>query len=143
MGSSTADQIPHLQDNRSIPSQSMRGVSSPSAGPISRRRVLRDDRRSTNSRSIGTGHPYINTVNRLQTRPPPRVSRSLSNSEVPRSTGKRKAEESESLWMGTCGAFNNGSGPPRPSRREDILRGMAKLKALEAIKNSSTTKSNG
>jgi len=46
------------------------------------------------------------------------------------------------MWMEMSGGVPSYSGSPRPSRHEDIFKGLAKVKALEAAKKLTKVKSN-
>ena len=99
---------------------------------------------SDGSPSTGIAIPYINTSSRSLVGHPPRGCRSLSIDGLSHSKCKRYREEANQLLkLGTYGSILSGRERSRPSRREDILRGYAKVKALEAANNSSLTKNNG
>ena len=67
--------------------------------------------------------------------------KSLSASAVPEATYKSMRKASGSYSLGVCDAFDSGCKPQYHSRREDILRGHAKLKVMEAVKSNCTKKS--
>jgi hypothetical protein len=141
--SSIAGQLPRLEDKRPRPSQYAGEKRSPSADSLFRQTILRDQRRSSDSKSTGFGQPYINFVNTPLPKPPPRGCKSLSNSEVPPNTRKTKRMDRGSLSLSLCNAVHSESGPHYPSRREDIFKGLAKLKALELARTNSTTNTDG
>ena len=131
--SCSAGQIPRFL-GVSFPSrQSISGGSTPLAASTFRRRVL------GGGFSFGNREAFKYSVNRSQLTPSPPVSRSLSNSENPRSNSKRKADGSDSLSIGTSTAFNIRSIPSGTSRYRDIMRGRAKIHAAKAPKNSLET----
>ena len=87
-------------------------------------------------KSSGSALPYINNVKASLSK------LSFSASEVPQATYKLKRKGSGSYSLGVCDALDSESKPQYHSRREDILRGRAKLKAMEAVKSNCTNKSN-
>lgn len=127
------------EDNRVRTSRSVEARRSPSVETPLRQRIIRDRRRSLDSKSTGSGKPPRDYVMVPVAMPPRRVSRSFSASGVPVNIGgpKRKYSGSQSLNV-----FSPEDGPHYPSRRNDILRGLAKLRAMEAAKSDSSTKPN-
>ena len=113
--------------------QSISDGSTPLAASTFRCRVL------SGGFSLRNREAFNYSVNRSRLTPSSPVSRSLSNSENPRSNSKRKADGSDSLSIGTSTAFNIRSIPPGTSRYKDIMRGRAKIHAAEAPKNSLET----
>ena len=100
-----------------------------------RRRVLSGRSwRSYDTRSSGSRHKYATSGNVLPSSPAPSRSMSISNKEVPRSARKTKRKNSDSLSLEVRGAVTYGTSPQWPSRREDILRAVAKQKELESEK---------
>ena len=134
----------HPLPSRSLPSKSMAEKSIPIVVPLNRPKNLGDYQGSDGSPSTGIAIPYINTSSRLPVGHPPRGCRSLFMDGLSRSECKQYREEaSQLLKLGTYGFILSRSECSRPSRREDILRGYAKVKAFEAANSSSSTKNNG
>ena len=118
--------------------------STPIVVSLNRPKCLGDYWGYDGSPSTGFAIPYINTSSRLPVGHPPWGCRSLSMDGLSCSECKQYREEaSELLKLGTYGSILSGSERSRPSQREDILRGYAKVKALEAANCSSSTKNNG
>jgi len=67
--------------------------------------------------------------------------RSLSTLEVSYSTFKPKQKENQSQCLDLCNAVDSGSRLHYPFQCKDIFRGLAKLKALEAMKGNCITTS--
>ena len=130
-------QFPRIEDNSHSHSPP---ETAGSGGPLSRRPICRDDRRLADSRSTGMVYPNRRSANRVKA---PRPTTSLSNAGTPPRAFRRQFEDNCALWMGSPGLLPTPSGYPMPSRREDILRGMAKLKALEAAKKSHSGSKDG
>ena len=131
----TQAQFPRIEDNPHSPMSPQTGGSSGSGGPVSRRPILRGDCRLPDSRSTGTLYPNLRCVSRVKA---PRPTTSLSNNtETPPRAFRHQSEDNCALKMGTPGPMPTQRGYPMPSRREDILRGMAKVKALEAAMKDS------
>lgn len=124
------DELPRVEDSGFDSLQSTRSGSITSVGPSFRRRVVRDNRRSASSCRLGSVHVYRNSVPRSAKMSPPELSKSLSFSEMPRSTATARTKESKSLSLGACTAISNDFELPRRSRRDDIFRGLAKEKAI-------------
>ena len=130
--------------SRSLPSKSMLEKSAPIVVLLNRQKSLGDYWGSDDSPSIGIAIPYINTSSRPPIEHPLWGCRSLSMDGLSRSECKRYREEaSQLLKLGMYGPIFSASECSRPSRREDILRGYAKVKALEAANSSSSTKKEG
>ena len=92
-------------------------------------------------KSSGSALPYINNVKASLPNPSLRGWKSLSASEVPEATYKSKHKASGSYSLGVCDALDRGCKPQYHSRREDIMKVCAKLKAMEAVKSNCTNKS--
>ena len=135
LGASAARRLRRLEDNGSCGLQSK--------GP---RQLLsqntRELRRYLGSGSSGSPLPYIDSVNSSLPKPPLQGSKSLSALEVPCTAYRSKRNANGSHSLGVCDAPGSGSRRQYYSRREDILRGQAKLKAMEAAKSNCTNKSN-
>jgi len=126
--------------------KSTEGVSSPSARPISCWTTLRDFRQSNYIRSTATADPYISIVNRQIPRPLRWSCKSLSSNGIERSEHKQRREVKKLIQMGMGCLVPYSSDQPKPSRREDIFKGLANWKqeaANDAAKSSSCTKNNG
>jgi hypothetical protein len=109
-----------------------------SADTLFRQRIFREQRRSLDSKSIGVPKPCVDDVQALLPRPPPRGTKSLSTCEVSLNARKPKRKESGSHSRGLCSAADGDSRLHHHSRREDILRGLAKLKGMQATKTNCT-----
>ena len=134
-------QCSHLVPTMSLPSKSILMKFVPAVVPINRRKNLGDCRRSDGLPFNGIAIPNIGTGNRPQLGYLPRGCRSLSNTGLSRGDCKRYREEANQFQnSGMFGPVLSASAYSRPSRREDILREYAKMKALEAANSSSSTK---
>ena len=133
-------QFPRIEDNSGSRPPPVTAGTSGSAGPQSQRPNLRGDRRLASSGSTGLVYPNLRSVNRVKA---PRPTTSLSNSETPPHQFRHQSQNNSARWTGTPGPLPTRSGYPMPSRREDILRGMAKVKALEAAKMLHTRSNDG
>jgi hypothetical protein len=60
-------------------------------------------------------------------------------SEGPESMQRSKKKDSGAQSAGGGGALDSRCGPHYPSRRKDIFKGLAKVKALEAAKRKCTS----
>ena len=124
-----------------LPSKSILKKSAPAVVPINCRKNLGDCQRSNGLPFNGIAIPDIGTWNRPQLSYPPQGCRSLSTAGLSRSDCKRYREEANQFQkLGMFGPVLNASECSRPSRWEDILRGYAKVKALEATNSSLSTK---
>ena len=92
-------------------------------------------------KSSGYALPYINNVKASLPNPSLQGWKSLSALEVPEATYKSKRKASGSYSLGVCDALDSGCKPQYHFQQEDILRGCAKLKAMEAMKSNCTNKS--
>ena len=109
-----------------------------SVDTLFRQRILREHQRSLVSKHACTGFPYVDNVNASLPRPPPPGSRSLSASEVLQSIQKLKCKDSGLKSLSIHTEVDGGSRLHYHSRREDILRSVAKLKAMEAAHSDCT-----
>lgn len=128
-----------LEDKGPRPLQSSGATRSPSVDTLGKKqRISIDYPRPVKAKSTATQLPYMENVNASLSRPPLRGSRSLSTSEAPQTSRwlKRKVSGAESQSL--CDALGGGSWPIYRSRREDILKGLAKIKAQEAARNNRT-----
>ena len=133
-----ASALAGLEGKRNPSSKSGGGRRTLSTDMLFRQQILREHRRSLVSKHAHTGLSYIDNVNASLPRPPPRGSRSLSASEVPQSTQKSKCKDSGLKSPSIHIEVDGGSRRHCHSRREDILRGVAKLKAMEAAHSDCT-----
>ena len=135
LGASAVGRLCRLEDNGSCSLQSK--------GP---KRLLsrntRELRRYLGFGSSGSPLPYIDSMNSSLPKPPLQGSKSLSISEVPHAAYRSKRNANGSHSLGVCDAPGSGNRRQYSSRYEDILRGQAKLKAMEAAKSNCTNKSN-
>lgn len=130
--------------SRSLPLKSMSEKSAPIVVPLNRRNSLGNYQGSDRSPSTGTANLCINTSSRPPVQHPPGGCRSHSTDGLSRCERKRHRNETNQLLkLGAFGPVFSASERFRPSRREDILRGYAKVKALEAANSSSSTKKEG
>ena len=125
--------FPRFEDKPSRSAQSVGAWRTLSADTLFRRRMFREHQRSLDSKSVGNQIPYIGNVVA-----PPRGSKSLFASEVPASVRKTKRNNSVSVREGFSGAQNGNNWLHHYSRREDIFKDLAKLKALETSKSKCT-----
>ena len=124
-----ASALPGLQDKRN-PSSKSGGRRTLSADTLFRQQILREHRCSLVSKHALTGVPYIDNVNASLPRSPPPGSRSLSACKVPQSIQRSKCKDSGLKSLSIHTEVDGGSRRHCHSRREDILRGVAKLKAI-------------
>ena len=124
--------LARLKGKRNPSLKSRGGRRTLSADMLFRQRILREHRRSVVSKHAHTGLLYVDNINASLPRPPPPGSRSLSASEVPQSIRKSKCKDSGLKSLSIHTEVDGGSRRHCHSQREDILRGVAKLKAMEA-----------
>ena len=103
-----------------------------------RQRILREHQRSLVSKHARIGLSYVDNVNASLPRPPPPGSRSLSASEVLQSIRKSKCNDSGLKSLSIHTEVDGGSRRHCHSQRKDILRGVAKLKAMEVAHSDCT-----
>jgi len=111
VGPYSAILLPCLEDNRPQPSLSAGGRRLPLADSLFRQRILRDQRRSLDCNSIGSGLLKKSNVKKMGPRPPPCGSKSLSTSEVLPSPRLHKRKKNGSQSVGLCSVVDSGSGP--------------------------------
>ena len=122
--------FPRFEDKPSRSAQSAGARRTLSADSLFRQRMFREHQRSLDSKSVGNQIPYIGNVVA-----PPRGSKSLSASA---SVRKTKQGDSVSMREGFSVAQNGKNWSHHYSQREDIFKGLAKLKALETTKSKCT-----
>ena len=105
----------------------------PSGDSIHSQRALRDRRLSLDSISTGSGRQYASNAHMMLPKPPTPGSKSLSASENSQGLRKLKRKHRHSLSADVCADTDSANARHYPSRRDDIFRGRAKLKALEAL----------
>ena len=130
--------LPGLEGKRNPSSKSRGGRRTLSANTLFHQRILREHRRSLVFKHAHTGLPYVDNVNASLPRPPPPGSRSLSACEVPQNIRKSKCKDSGFKSLSIHTEVDGGIRRHCHSRREDILRGVAKLKAMEAAHSDCT-----
>jgi hypothetical protein len=134
--SATDVTVRRVQDEQPLPSQSTGAI--PSADSIRRLHFIREFPRSLQPKPTDFSLPRTKNVIASPQRPPPRGSRSLSASDAPQITRRSKRKVSGAQSLSVCDAWAGGSGSHYRSRRKDILRGLAKLKAEEAARINRT-----
>ena len=142
LGASVGTRLRQVEDNGSHGLQIARPRQLLPTDILFRQRNTREVRLFLGFKSNGSALLYINNVKASLPKPSLRGWKSLSALEVPQATYKSKPKASGSYSLGVCDALDSGSKPQYHSRREDILRGCTKLKAMEAVKSNSTNKSN-
>jgi len=120
-----------------IPTEVINGLREADIESLPRHRILVKPSPAVTPKSTGTPVAYMKKLNETMSRLPPRGSRSLSAGETLGTTEKKKRKGAEAERPGLCDVWVGG-GSHKSSRREDILRGLAKLKAEEAAKASRT-----
>ena len=133
-----ASALARIEGKQNPSSKSRGGRRTLFADTLFRQQILREHQRSLVSKHARTGLPYIDNVNASLPRPPPLGSRSLSAFEVPQSTRKSKCKDSGLKSLSIHIEVDGGSRRHCHSRRKDILRGVAKLKAIEAAHSDCT-----
>jgi hypothetical protein len=109
-----------------------------SADTLFRLRIFRENRRSVDSNSTGTPKPYMTGVDASLPLLPPRGTRSLSTYGAPQYVRNPKRKDGGSRSLGLCGGPEPAIRLQHHSRREDIFKGLAKLKDIEAAKSNCT-----
>ena len=122
--------LPEQHNKRPRSSYSVGALPRSPVDNLSRPHDLIDRSRILDANSIGSRLPLPDNLKPMLPRLPPRGTKSLLTCEVPEYTrmSKRNGSRSQSL----CNVSLSGSGRHYPSRRDDIFRGLAKLRAAEA-----------
>ena len=127
---SVAPEFPRVDDNQprpTFPTKTRRLL--PAGDSIHTQRFIRNSRRVQASKSTASNTPCTNTVHTLLPKPS-RGSKSHSTSEAALRVRKVKPK-APSRSVEVIGVQNSASTQQYYSRREDIYRGLAKLRALQ------------
>lgn len=131
-GSPNASQISRPINIWDSPSRTSRGDGTTYFRHGSPRPILRGDRQALDSPSIGSGRrdvAYATVVRQTQSGSP---TRSLCSNDMRVQALQYQTKGTASPWTWSGTRVFSSSASARPSRREDILKGLAKLKEKEA-----------
>ena len=133
-----ANPFPRHEDGQSVSSQTRRRRLLPPSDTLSCHWILRDFQRSQAPKSSRAAPQSTSNVRTKLPRSSFRGTKSLSTSAVSESVRPLKRKGGGSLSVGFSDALEYSSGPYYHSRHDDIMKGYAKVKALEVAKNNCT-----
>ena len=133
-----ANRLPQNEDGQSVSSQIRRRRLLPPSDTLSCQWILRDFQRSQAPNFSGAAPQSTSNVRTKLPRSSFRGMKSLSTSAVSESVRPLKRKGGGSLSVDFSDALEYSSCPYYHSRRDDIMRGYAKVKVLEAAKNNCT-----